>query len=155
MDPVRARITEKRPFLRSAEKCFFLPKMGFIPKNHPKFLKRLIFIWEKATFFFGQLFPAVARTLLELRSVTFFLGPKSRFLVQRSNFCRTTPIFVNDPFLALGMTVHFLPWEWFFDFPFWGYSSFRKKKSGWPVKKSSPYPLWGHRLPVTALARAG
>ena len=30
--------------------------MGFNPKNHPKFLKRLIFIWEKATFFFEELF---------------------------------------------------------------------------------------------------
>ena len=38
-----------------AEKCFFLPKMGFNPKNNPKFLERLIFIWEKATFFFEQL----------------------------------------------------------------------------------------------------
>ena len=35
-------------------KVFFWPKMGFNPKNHPKFLKRLIFIWEKATFFFGH-----------------------------------------------------------------------------------------------------
>ena len=45
-DPVRAGI----------RKVFFWPKMGFNPKNHPKFLKRLIFIWEKATFFFEQLF---------------------------------------------------------------------------------------------------
>ena len=26
------------------------------------------------------------------------------------------------------------------------------KKFSWPVKKSSPLPLWGYRLPVTALA---
>ena len=33
----------------------------------------------------------------------------------------------NDPFLALGMTVNFPPWEQFFDFPFRSYSCFRKK----------------------------
>ena len=37
--------------------------------------------------------------------------------VQKSNFCHTTPILVNDPFLALGMTVNFPPWDRFFDFP--------------------------------------
>ena len=49
-DPVRAGTTEKQPFLGPAEKCFFWPKMGFHPKNLPKFLKRLIFILEEATF---------------------------------------------------------------------------------------------------------
>ena len=39
------------------QKVDFGLEMGFNPKNHPKFLKRLIFIWEKATFFFEQLFP--------------------------------------------------------------------------------------------------
>ena len=38
-------------------------------------------------------------------------------------------ILVDDPFLALGMTVNFPPWERFFDFPFRSYSSFRKKFS--------------------------
>ena len=38
-----------------------------------------------------------------------------------------TPILVDDPFLALGMTVNFPPWERFFDFPFRSYSCFRKK----------------------------
>ena len=35
---------------RSGRKVFFWPKMGFNPKNLPKFLKRLIFILEEATF---------------------------------------------------------------------------------------------------------
>ena len=40
-----------------------LAKNAFLPqKKHPKYPKRLIFIWEKATFFFEQLFPVVART---------------------------------------------------------------------------------------------
>ena len=52
-----------------------------------------------------------------------FLGPKFRFLVQKSDFCHKNPILVND----LGMTVNFPPWERFFDFPFLSYNSFRKK----------------------------
>ena len=44
-----------------------------------------------------------------------------------ANFCNTTPILVNDSFLALGMTVNFPPWEQFFDFPFRSYSCFCKK----------------------------
>ena len=32
-----------------------------------------------------------------------FLGPKFWFLAKKSDFCHTTPILVNDPFLALGM----------------------------------------------------
>ena len=86
-----------------------------------------IIIWAKATFFFEQLFPGVARTWLESKSERLFLGPKFQFLVQKSDFCHTTPILVDDPFLALGMTVNFPPWERFFDFPFRSYSCFRKK----------------------------
>ena len=86
-----------------------------------------LIIWAKATFFFEQLFPGVARTWLESRSERFFLGPKSRVLVKKSDFCHTTPIFVDDPFLALDMTVNFPPWKQFFDFPIQSYSCFRKK----------------------------
>ena len=56
-----------------------------------------------------------------------FLSLKSRFLAQKSDFCHMTPILVDDPFLALGMTVNFPPWKPFFDFPFRSYSCFRKK----------------------------
>ena len=63
--------------------------MHFIPQKHPKILKILIFIWEKATFFFKQLFPVVARTWLGLRSVCFFLGPKFRGMAEKSDFCHT------------------------------------------------------------------
>ena len=65
----------------------------------------VIIIWAKATFFFEQLFPVVARTWWALRSDSFFLGPKSRFLVQKSYFCHTTPILVNGLFVAPGETV--------------------------------------------------
>ena len=86
-----------------------------------------LIIWAKATFFFEQLFSVVARTWLGLKSDSFFLGPKFWFLTKKSNFCPMTPILVDDPFLALGMTVNFPPWERFFDFPFQSYSCFRKK----------------------------
>ena len=86
-----------------------------------------LIIWAKALFFFEQLFPVVARTWLEDKSVCPFFGQKLQFLVQKSDFCHTTPILVDDPILALGMTVNFPPWERFFDFPFRSYCCFRKK----------------------------
>ena len=62
-----------------------------------KFLKSLMFILEKGTFFFEQLFPVVARTWLEL---SFFFCQESRFLAQKSDFFHTTPILINGPILA-------------------------------------------------------
>ena len=97
-----------------------------------------LIIWAKATFFFEQLFSVVARTWLGLKSDRLFLGPKFRFLVQKSDFCHTTPILVNDPFLALVMAVNFPPWERFFDFPFRSYSCFRKKNPGDGSKSLPP-----------------
>ena len=82
-----------------------------------------LIIWAKGPFFFEQLFSVVARTWLILKSDSLFLGPKFRFLAQKSDFCHTTPIFVDGikylsdvdiemklrfgPFLALGMTINF------------------------------------------------
>ena len=85
----------------------------------------------------------------KIKKWTLFLGPKSRFWPK-------TPIFAIRPqfwsILALGETVHFPPWEQFFDFPFLSYSCFRKKNLV-DTPSSFPIPsLWGHRLPVTALA---
>merc|ERR1712122_38466 len=79
----------------------------------------------KATFFFEQLFSVVARTWLGAKSECLFLGPKFQFLAKKSDFCHTTLIFVDDPFLALDMTVNFPPWKRFFDFSFRSYSCFR------------------------------
>ena len=117
----------------------------------------LLIIWAKALFFFEQLFPVVARTWFARRSGPIFLGPKFRFLVQKSNFCHTTPILVNDPFLALGMTVNFRPWERFFYFLFRSYSCFRKKIR-LTCQKVFPLPTEGFYCTVKALAlsaRAG
>ena len=90
-EQTRAGIMEKRPFFTFGQKVFFLAKNAFFPKKHPKFLKRLIFILEKGTFFFEQLFLVLARTRLESRC-GFILGPKSGFLAWKSDFCHMTPI---------------------------------------------------------------
>ena len=127
-----------------------------------------LIIWAKATFFFEQLFSVVARTWLGSKSGTSFLGPKFQFLAKKSDFCHTTPIFVDDPFLALDMTVNFPPWKRFFDFPFRSYSCFRKKiwltpqkvfpppTVGVPSASKSPSALSAQALRARALrARAG
>ena len=61
-----------------------------------------------------------------------FLGPKFRFLVQKSDFCHTTPILVNGLFVALGGK---------FLTSYLSYGRFRKRKPGRRAKKSSPSPL--------------
>merc|ERR1711940_442990 len=108
-------------------KSGFWPKNGSYPKKSPKMTFSPLIIWAKGPFFFEQLFPVVARTWLGAKSECLFLGPKTRFLAKKSDFCHTTPIFVDDPFLSLDMTVNFPPWKEFFDFPFRSYSCFRKK----------------------------
>merc|ERR1711952_351972 len=90
-------------------KSGFWPKNGSYPKKSPKMTFSPFIIWAKATFFFEQLFSVVARTWLGLKSECLFLGPKFQFLAKKSNFCHTTPILVDEPFLALVMTVNFPP----------------------------------------------
>merc|ERR1711940_246027 len=127
-DPEGQR-TRSGPELRRNGRFYVRPKSGFWPKNgsYPKKSPKMTFspliIWAKATFFFEQLFPVVARTWLGEKSDRLFFGPKFRFLAKKSDFCHMTPIFVDDPFLALVMTVNFPPWKRFFDFSFRSYSS--------------------------------
>merc|ERR1711978_26963 len=109
-------------------KSGFWPKTGSYPKKSPKMTFSPLIIWEKALFFFEQLFPVVARTWLESKSDSLFLGPKFRFLAQKSDFCHTTPIFVDVPFLSLGMTVNFHLGNHF--------STFRSGVTAVSVKKS-------------------
>ena len=129
----------------------FWPKNGSYPKKSPKMTFSPLIIWAKALFFFEQLFSVVARTWLGYKSECLFFGPKFQFLVQKSDFCHMTPILVNDPFLALTMTVNFRPWERFFDFPFRSYSCFRKKIR-LTCQKVFPLPTVGFYCTVTALA---
>ena len=56
-----------------SRKVVFWPKMHVIvKKKYRKYHKTLIFILDRGTFFFDQLFPVVAGTWLELRSELFF-----------------------------------------------------------------------------------
>ena len=88
-----------------------------------------LIIWAKTLFFFEQLFPVVARTwLVRIKEWDLCFGPKI------SVFGPKTRFLPNGPNFRYGVT------------------AVSVKKSGGPVKKSSPFPLWGHRLPVTALA---
>ena len=80
----------------TAEKCFFGQKCILSPK-HSKFLKRLIYILEKGTFFFERLFLGMARPWLGQKSEFFRGDPKSRFLAKIYDLCHTTPILVNGP----------------------------------------------------------
>ena len=91
------------------------------------------------------------KSWLGYKSVCLFFGPKFRFLAKKSDFCHTTPIFVDDPFLALDMTVNFPPWKRFFDFPFRSYSCFRKKIR-LTCQKVFPLSTVGFYCTVTALA---
>ena len=68
----------KNSFLGACSKTF----KTSIREPMRKFLKSLMFILEKGTFFFEQLFPVVARTWLELS----FFCQESRFLDQKSDF---------------------------------------------------------------------
>ena len=90
-------------------KSSFWPKNGSYPKKSPKMTFPPLIIWAKGPFFFEQLFSVVARTWLGLKSECLFFGPKFRFLAKKSDFCHTTPILVNNPFGALGETVHYPP----------------------------------------------
>ena len=75
------------------------------------------------------------------------MGPKSRFLVQKSNFCHTTPILVNGPFVALGETVHFPHWERFFV----ASKSLPPPHCGAPSTSNSPSTLSAHPLRARTL----
>ena len=101
----------------------------------------------KKYFFVCTTLPGRGQNMVRVMSWMFFLGPKTQFSDQKSVFYHMTLNYVNGPFVALREMVHFAPWDWFFNFSFLSYGRFR-----WRTKKSSPTPLWGHCLPVTALA---
>ena len=108
-------------------KVFFWPKTVSPPKEYPKLLKGWHLFRKRVLFYLHNLL--LSRTWFESRSALFF-GPQ--------NSTHRTPILVNSPFVALGETVHFPPWDRFFDFPFWSYSSFRKNNPVDPSKSLPP-----------------
>ena len=94
--------------------------------KHPKFATRQISIWEKGTFFIGQFCPVVARTWRPARSALFLGSENSVFGHKILFFCNETPNFVDGLLVALGKTIHFAPWDRFFDFSFPTYGHFQK-----------------------------
>ena len=58
-DLVPAELRRKGQFYVQPKSRFFALKSVISQKKHPKFAKRLIFIWEKGTFWFAQLCPVV------------------------------------------------------------------------------------------------
>ena len=165
-DQVTAGITEKRPFLWYAQKCFFFCQKCVFFQKHPKYAKRLTFIWEKGIFSLHNFF----LSWLEhgVQPEVSFLGPKIRFLARKSVFCYRTPNFVKGPFVSIGETVHFQSLDQFFDFLFLSYGRFRKRKRptrqkvfphptvGAPSASNSPGALSAQALRARALrTRAG
>ena len=98
-----------------SRKVVFWLKMHFNPKNTQIFLRDW-YLFGKKHFFLWTIFSGRGKNMVrEWMKWMFFWGPKSWFLIEKSNFCHTTPILVNGPFVALGETVHFPPWELFYD----------------------------------------
>ena len=139
---VPAGITEKRPFLRFAEKRKTGRKSVFSQKKLPKFAKRLIFIGEKGTFSFPQLLPVVARTWLELKSECFFLARKIRISARKSVFSYGTPFFVKGAFVTLGVGSVLAPTYLVYDFSFPSYARFCEANPA-DAPKSLPPPHCG------------
>ena len=96
-------------------------------------------------------FSGLGQNMVNPKKWDLFFGPKFRFLVQKSDFCHATQILVDDPFLALGMTVNFPFWKRLFDFPFQSYSCFHKKIR-LTCQKVFPLPTLGFYCTETALA---
>merc|ERR1711952_376565 len=125
-DPEGQR-TRSGPEIRRNGRFYVWPKSGFWPKNgsYPKKSPKMTFspliIWAKATFF-GR-----GQNMVRIKKCMPFFWPKISVFGQKIRFLPYDPNFVDDPFLALDMTVNFPPWKRFFDFPFRSYSCFRKK----------------------------
>ena len=139
-EPVPAGITEKRPFLRFAEKRKTGRKSVFFQKKLPKLAKRLIFIGEKGTFSFPQLLPIVARTWLGVKSLLFFWPEKFGF--RPENFSYGTQFFVKGAFVTLGVGSVLAPTYLVYDFSFPSYARFREANPA-DAPKSLPPPHCG------------
>ena len=72
-----------------AEKCFFWPKMGFNPKNHPKFLKTGIYL-GKGNFFLWTTFSGRGQNMVNPKKWVFVFA-------QNIDFWPKNPIFAIRP----------------------------------------------------------
>ena len=111
-------------------------KVQYLAKKLPKMHIYL----EKGYFFHCTTLPGRGQNMVSIEKWTLFLGPKTRFLARESVFCHTTQNFVNGPFVALGETVHFAPWDQYLSFRFRIKVVFVKKKTPADAPKSLPPP---------------
>ena len=82
-DPVQAGIMENWPFLRSAEKCFFWPKVRFFPKNTPKICEKTDIYFGKRYFFLCTTFSGLGQNMaMENQGTVYIL--KIGYLTRRS-----------------------------------------------------------------------
>ena len=129
----------------------------FWPKNLDTWGQKSIILGDnylgKGNFFLRTYFPSRGQNMVRVQKCMVFFWPKIWFWAKKSEFCHTTPILVNDPFIALGVMVHFLPWDRFFDFQFRGCSCFRKKIQ-LTAQKVFPLPTVG-ALSASNSPRAG
>ena len=96
MRAVRVRITEKRPFLRFAEKRKNGQQSFFRYINTPKWLVPVNYL-GKGNFFLLTTFPGRGRNMVRIKKWVFFFGPKFsvfgpkiRFLIWDRDFCQWT-----------------------------------------------------------------
>ena len=90
-DLVPAGITEKQPFLRLAEKCFFCQKSGFPKKNTQNLLKDLYYL-DKIYFFVCTTFHGRGQNMVGTKKGTLCLGQQPLFFTGKSVSCHTTLI---------------------------------------------------------------
>ena len=139
-DLVPADFTEKRSFLRSAKKYFLAKKAFFFSKKNIQNVLKDWYLFGKRVLFCLHDF---SRAWLENGvhwEVNPLLGPKTRISAQNSVFFTG---FCQWPLVALGKTVHFTPWDQFFDFSFPSYSIFLYKKKRLTRQKFFPHPTVG------------
>ena len=125
-------------------KGVFLAKNAIYPKKKQNFLRDLYLFWKRVLFSLQNLFRSRPEHGVQ-KEMYVFLGPKFWFLPYNPNsgqrpVCRPQR---DGSFSTFGR---------FFDLSFPSYGRFHKKEHGLRVKKSSPSPLWGNYLPVTAVA---
>ena len=121
---------------------FFGQKSILSQKNNQNLLRDWYIFWKRVLSSLHNFFQSWSEHCVQQEVNPFFYGPESRFLAQ-TFFCHSTPVLVNGPFVALGETVHFPPWDRFLDFSFPSYGRFRQKKTWMTRQKVFPLPTVG------------
>ena len=85
-------------------KVFFWLKMPFNPKNTQNFLRDW-YLFGKRQLFLWTTFSGRGQNMVSIKKWTLFFRPEISFLAQRSDFCHTTPILINSPFVAHGLFI--------------------------------------------------